>query len=46
MYAIIENGGKQYKVSEGDVVRVEKLPAQVGEEVTFHVVMEIGRAHV
>ena len=39
MYAIIENGGKQYKVSEGDVVRVEKLPAQVGEEVTFHVVM-------
>lgn len=39
MYAIIENGGKQYKVSEGDVVKVEKLPAQVGEEVTFHVVM-------
>ena len=39
MYAIIENGGKQYKVSEGDVVRVEKLPAEVGAEVTFNVVM-------
>ncbi len=39
MYAIIENGGKQYKVSEGDVVKVEKLKAEVGEEVTFNVVM-------
>ena len=39
MYAIIENGGKQYKVSEGDVVKVEKLAAEVGEEVSFNVVM-------
>ena len=39
MYAIIENGGKQYKVSEGDVLKVEKLPAEVGAEVTFNVVM-------
>ena len=39
MYAIIENGGKQYKVSEGDVLKVEKLPAEVGEEVAFNVVM-------
>ena len=39
MYAIIENGGKQYKVSEGDVVKVEKLKAEVGDEVTFNVVM-------
>ena len=39
MYAIIENGGKQYKVSEGDVVRVEKLPAEVGAEVSFNVLM-------
>ena len=39
MYAIIENGGKQYKVSEGDVVRVEKLNAEVGAEVEFSVVM-------
>ncbi len=39
MYAIIENGGKQYKVSEGDVVKVEKLNAEVGAQVTFNVVM-------
>ena len=39
MYAIIENGGKQYKVSEGDVLKVEKLPAEVGEKVSFNVVM-------
>ncbi len=39
MYAIIENGNKQYKVSEGDVVKVEKLKAEVGTEVTFNVVM-------
>lgn len=39
MYAIIENGNKQYKVAEGDVVKVEKLKAEVGEEVTFHVLM-------
>ena len=39
MYAIIDNGGKQYKVSEGDVVKVEKLNAEVGAEVTFKVVM-------
>ena len=42
MYAIIENGGKQYKVSEGDVLKVEKLAAEVGEEVTFNVVMVCG----
>ncbi|MDE6274129.1 MAG: 50S ribosomal protein L21, partial [Clostridiales bacterium] len=39
MYAIIENGNKQYKVSEGDVVKVEKLKAEVGAEVSFNVVM-------
>lgn len=39
MYAIIENGGKQYRVQEGDVVKVEKLNAEVGAEVSFNVVM-------
>ncbi len=42
MYAIIENGNKQYKVSEGDVVRVEKLNAEVGAEVSFNVLMVAG----
>ena len=35
MYAIIATGGKQYKVSEGDVIKVEKLGAEAGENVTF-----------
>ena len=40
MYAIIATGGKQYKVTEGDVIRVEKLGAEKDSVVTF----EIGRA--
>ncbi|MBQ7200408.1 MAG: bL21 family ribosomal protein, partial [Eubacterium sp.] len=32
MYAIIKTGGKQYKVEEGDIIRVEKLSAKEGEE--------------
>ena len=35
MYAIIATGGKQYKVEEGDVIKVEKLGAEDGAEVTF-----------
>jgi len=35
MYAIIETGGKQYKVSEGDVITCDLLESEVGKEVTF-----------
>ena len=42
MYAIIATGGKQYKVEEGDVIRVEKLDAAEGAEVTFDQVLVIG----
>ena len=39
MYAIIATGGKQYKVSEGDIITIEKLGLEAGEKVTFdHVV--------
>jgi len=41
MYAIIETGGKQYKVEAGDIVSVEKLGAEVGETVTFDKVMAV-----
>ena len=41
MYAIIATGGKQYKVSEGDVIKVEKLDAQPGDTVTFDQVVAI-----
>ena len=41
MYAIIASGGKQYKVSEGDVIKVEKLDAEVGATVTFDQVVAV-----
>ena len=41
MYAIIATGGKQYKVSEGDVIRVEKLNAEDGAAVTFDQVLAV-----
>ena len=41
MYAIIATGGKQYKVSEGDVIRVEKLGVEEGSEYTFDQVLVV-----
>ncbi len=41
MYAIIATGGKQYKVSEGDVIDVEKLDAEVGANVDFDQVLAV-----
>lgn len=42
MYAIIETGGKQYKVAQGDVVFIEKLDVEEGAEVTFDKVLMAG----
>lgn len=39
MYAIIETGGKQYRVQEGDVVTIEKLNAEAGQKVEFDKVL-------
>ncbi len=39
MYAIVETGGKQYRVQPGDVIRVEKLPGAKGEEIVFDKVL-------
>ena len=41
MYAIIATGGKQYKVSEGDIINVEKLAVSAGETVTFNQVVAV-----
>ena len=41
MYAIIATGGKQYKVSEGDIINVEKLGVEAGETVTFDQVLAV-----
>ena len=41
MYAIIATGGKQYKVSEGDMLKVEKLDVEAGSTVTFDQVVAV-----
>jgi len=41
-YAVMRTGGKQYRVSEGDVVKVEKLPGEVGEKITLADVLFVG----
>ncbi|WP_019638292.1 50S ribosomal protein L21 [Paenibacillus fonticola] len=41
MYAIIETGGKQYRVQEGDVLYIEKLDAEDGASVTFDRVLAV-----
>ena len=42
MYAFIKTGGKQYKVSEGDIVKVEKLDGEVGSSVVLDTVLSVG----
>jgi large subunit ribosomal protein L21 len=53
MYAVFKTGGKQYRVAQGDKLRVEKLPGNVGDNVTFDDVLlvagdalKIGHPHV
>ena len=41
MYAVVNTGGKQYKVQAGDILRVEKLPGEVGSPVTFDKVLMV-----
>jgi large subunit ribosomal protein L21 len=43
MYAIIQTGGKQYKVCEGDVLYIEKLDVTDGQSVTFDTVLAVGK---
>ena len=46
MYAIIATGGKQYKVAEGDVIKVERLGAGAGETVTFDQVLAVSNGEL
>ncbi len=43
MYAIIETGGKQYKVAEGDIIRVEKLAVAEGQDYDFDKVLVVAK---
>ena len=39
MYAVLSTGGKQYKVEEGDVLRIEKIPGEIGSAISFEKVL-------
>jgi len=41
-YAVIRTGGKQYRVSEGDVVKIEKLTGAVGDKITLEDILFVG----
>jgi len=42
MYAVIKTGGKQYKVAEGDLLKIEKLDGAVGDSIEFAEVLLVG----
>lgn len=42
MFAVLKTGGKQYKVSQGDIIQIEKLDGKVGDKVTLDQVLMIG----
>jgi large subunit ribosomal protein L21 len=42
MYAVIRTGGKQYRVAEGDVLRIEKIGGDVGANITFDDILLVG----
>ena len=46
MYAVLETGGKQYRVQEGDIVFVEKLGIEAGQKVTFEKVLLVEKEGV
>jgi len=46
MYAVIKTGGKQYKVSEGDTIKVEKLAGATGESIEISDVLMVGGEEV
>ena len=44
MYAVIKTGGKQYRVAQGDVIKVERLAGEVGQTIAFDHVLMVGGA--
>jgi len=42
MYAVIKTGGKQYRVSAGQKIKVEQMPADVGSEITLDQILMVG----
>ena len=46
MYAIVTSGGKQYKVAEGDSIKIEKIDAEIGSSVTFDQVLAVNNGEL
>jgi large subunit ribosomal protein L21 len=49
MYAVVKSGGKEYRISKGDVIRIEKVGGKVGDQVTLKDILMIsqeGQVHV
>jgi large subunit ribosomal protein L21 len=46
MYAVVSTGGKQYKVREGEILRVEKIPGDVGADVSFEKVLMLSDGEI
>lgn len=44
MFAVVQTGGKQYRVTEGDVIRIEKIDAQDGAKITLDQILMVGEA--
>lgn len=44
MYAVLVTGGKQYRVAQGETLRIEKLDVEVGAEITFDTILMLGDA--
>lgn len=42
MYAVIKNGGKQYRVAAGEKLKIEQIPAEVGAEITLDQILMVG----
>lgn len=42
MYAVIKTGGKQYRIAEGQKLKVEQIPADIGQEITLDQVLSVG----
>ncbi|SRR5699024_2846881 len=42
MYAVIKTGGKQYRVAEGQKLKIEQIPADIGQEITLDQVLSVG----
>ena len=42
MYAVIKTGGKQYRISTGEKLKIESIPADIGQEITLNQVLSVG----